>query len=417
MAAKWTIDNLNRLLILKAGITDIDVEVDLYSDWKEEYLLSDNTKFPPAMRAIGGDPITATQNAGATFFMINGWRIRPQEASHTLNITGNLFTDPAGDSVTVNTLGAFTVRVEMFVSNLVDSSVARLDLTQLLPAVFIDTVNGVPGTAIGIGTPTNPVDNITDARTIANRDNLMEYRFRGPLTLNADHVGWGFKGLSSEQTDILTLAGYNVAKSKFEGCDVQGSYSGLQTEFVNCQLTVISGLDGVCRECGLSGALTGQAGGTLWFDRCYSAVAGLNTPSFSCVANATLGFRSYSGGLLLKSHAATNTTTIEIDPGALTIDNTNTGGTIVVRGVGTLTDNSAGATINTVGFNPWSTILERLERIVRNRRILDQADGKLKVLDDASASVLLEALAWEDAAGTQAYRGQGVERTDRLETP
>ena len=131
MAAKWTIDNLNKLLILKSGVTSINVEQDLYSDWKEEYKLGVNSSFPPAMRSIGGDPVTLTQDAGATFFMINGWKIRPDEVNHTLNIEGNLFTDPAGASPYVPTVGAFNVFTISFVSNLIDAVVSSVDQTTL----------------------------------------------------------------------------------------------------------------------------------------------------------------------------------------------------------------------------------------------------------------------------------------------
>lgn len=109
MAAKWTYDPVNRLFILKSGVRDLDVKVDLYSDWKEEVLLSDNIKHPIAMRTTAGDPTSATDALGPVYFMLNGWRIRPDEADHTLTITGDLFTDPAGTDILVPTLGGFTV--------------------------------------------------------------------------------------------------------------------------------------------------------------------------------------------------------------------------------------------------------------------------------------------------------------------
>jgi hypothetical protein len=146
MAAKWTIDNLNKLFILKPGVTDIDVQVDLYSDWKEEYKLSNNSAFPIAMRTIGGDDVTATRTAGDTYFMVNGWRIRPQEANHTLNIDGNLFTDPPGFSPYVPTLGAFNVFAISFVSNLIDNVVSSIDqvtLAAIETAVTDMNLNGV----------------------------------------------------------------------------------------------------------------------------------------------------------------------------------------------------------------------------------------------------------------------------------
>jgi hypothetical protein len=82
--------------------------------------------------------------------------------------------------------------------------------------------------------------------------------------------------------------------------------------------------------------------------------------------------------------------------------------------------NSAGLIVVTQGSGLSTAQDERLlliEQILRNRRLTDQADGKLKILTDDDLAVLLEGLAFEDAAGTQAYRGRGVERVNRLESP
>jgi hypothetical protein len=44
-------------------------------------------------------------------FLRNGWRVRPQEANHTLNVSGGvLLVDGGGDPFT-NTVGSYTVRI------------------------------------------------------------------------------------------------------------------------------------------------------------------------------------------------------------------------------------------------------------------------------------------------------------------
>lgn len=116
-----TFDGPNSLIIVNPGVTELDVKIDLYSDWKEWTLLSDNGKYLPAFRSVGGDPISATRALGATFFLINGWRIRPDETDHRLIITGNIFTDPAGFSPVVPTVGDFNIVVEYSTSNLIDA--------------------------------------------------------------------------------------------------------------------------------------------------------------------------------------------------------------------------------------------------------------------------------------------------------
>ncbi len=104
-------DGVNKIIQVtlapSGGEVELDVKVDVYSDWKEWLLLSDNSKFAPAIRAVGGDPISGIQSLGSTFFLINGWRIRPYEANHRFTLNGNLYTDPSGFSPVIEqaTLG------------------------------------------------------------------------------------------------------------------------------------------------------------------------------------------------------------------------------------------------------------------------------------------------------------------------
>jgi hypothetical protein len=52
-------------------------------------------------------------------------------------------------------------------------------------------------------------------------------------------------------------------------------------------------------------------------------------------------------------------------------------------------------------------------KLLQNKQITDPATGKLRVYDD-NGGLLLEGSLFEDAAGSQAYRGQGAERRERL---
>lgn len=58
--------------------------------------------------------------------------------------------------------------------------------------------------------------------------------------------------------------------------------------------------------------------------------------------------------------------------------------------------------------------LALLVRLLRNRTVTDPAAGVVRVYADDNATVLAAADLWEDAAGTQRYRGQGADRRDRL---
>lgn len=148
MAGKVTFDWANLLIIVDFGITELDVEIDLYSDWKEDVKLSDNNKHPAAFRTIGGDPISPSENVGATFFLINGWKIRPHEADHTLVLNGNIFTDPSTNSPFVPTLGAFTVVMTTKVSSLVTGLKTMSSEVQLARKVLTNRLETNPSTGV-----------------------------------------------------------------------------------------------------------------------------------------------------------------------------------------------------------------------------------------------------------------------------
>ena len=129
---KFTVDGANKLFICNSGVYGFDVQIDLYSDWKEWYLEDNNTKYGEALRTVGGDPLVGGRYLGDTYFLINGWKIRPSEADQRLQIDGNIYSDD-GSGVVVQTTGNYNVLVENTVSNLVDSTVSDIS-----PTLFVD---------------------------------------------------------------------------------------------------------------------------------------------------------------------------------------------------------------------------------------------------------------------------------------
>ena len=115
-------DGPTKIITVNTAIIDIDVD-DVYSRWKDWVLLSDNSKFLEAISVVGGDPITGIRNLGATFFLENGWKLRPDEPNHTLTVNGNLFTRDES-SPFITTIGTFQVLINLNTSNLIDTIIA-----------------------------------------------------------------------------------------------------------------------------------------------------------------------------------------------------------------------------------------------------------------------------------------------------
>lgn len=111
-------DGPNKRINCLSGTTTLDM-VEVYSSWKEWMLLSDNAKYQFAFTVIGGDEIAPGEYLGRTFFLENGWKIKPQEASHVLTVIGNLYSRD-GLSPFVTTSGAYNVSIRSKFSNLID---------------------------------------------------------------------------------------------------------------------------------------------------------------------------------------------------------------------------------------------------------------------------------------------------------
>jgi len=100
---KAVFDGPNKIIYIADGVTEVDVQKDLYSAWKEWKINSPEsphgTNWAQAFTAIGGDPITDEQNVGITYFLENGWRIQPFSKPldpYVLTIKGNLYTRETG---------------------------------------------------------------------------------------------------------------------------------------------------------------------------------------------------------------------------------------------------------------------------------------------------------------------------------
>lgn len=108
----YSYDGPSKVITLTAGTTTVSVR-DAWSRWLDWYLTGDNSKYLPALNTVGGntiDPIAGTY-IPIFAFLQNGWKFKPQEADHTLNVgDGILLVDGGGDPF-LDTTGDYTVRI------------------------------------------------------------------------------------------------------------------------------------------------------------------------------------------------------------------------------------------------------------------------------------------------------------------
>lgn len=107
----YTFDGTNKLIILSTGTVSV-VLADLWSRWKD-WLLAGNAGEARALDTVGGEPIdpAAGTLVPLYLFLLNGWKIRPQEANHTLTVSGGTLLVSGGGDPFVDTVGAYRVRI------------------------------------------------------------------------------------------------------------------------------------------------------------------------------------------------------------------------------------------------------------------------------------------------------------------
>lgn len=353
---KFDVDTTNKLFIAKPGVTDVDVKIDLYSDAKEHWLaggVAMGFDFP--LRTVGGDPVTDTKNLGATFFLLHGWRIRPQEANHRLVLTGNLYTDPAGFSPIVSTIGSYSVIVEYSVSNLVDSTVAQLpEIQQAMyqDGVTFNQATGSAGTDYPIGTPQFPVNNLADAKTIGAARGLTRLLITGTATFGVGDTltGWDLIGTNTLKHHAHTTSGGVLTDCTFAYLHASGPVYG-QTKFEGCRIGNVSEFSGLMQSCVLeAGTTTLSTTATAEFIDC-SAGTSATIPSIDCGGTGQCVIRGFNGAFTFKNKTGGSLCAVDLNSGFVVVDSTCTGGSLTVRGIGAMTNNSTGTLVGAEGLN------------------------------------------------------------------
>ena len=163
-------DGPNKLVILSSSTLNLQ---GLWSEWKD-WLLAGNAQYALAFDTVGGEPIdpTAGTMVPLYLFVLNGWKIRPMEADHTLNVTNGTLVVSGGGDPFVSTLGDCTVRIRyqqpVQAIGYSTSGGAAVDYDQIAAAVVaamqtsptpfpsnVTHFNGNP--TVGSGTPADPV--------------------------------------------------------------------------------------------------------------------------------------------------------------------------------------------------------------------------------------------------------------------
>lgn len=345
-------------------VIDIDVQEDLYSQGKIDWVADSNLRkllFP--IRAVGGDDLPGSKKLGDTYFLAADWKIAPFENSHRLRVNGNFYSED-GTSPFNNTVGNYNLFLEQTVSSLVDSTVQQLEEIEFATfngGVTIDEVNGTLDLLTGLpGSPANPVKLLADANAIIIQRMLPKKVFVvGNLTINdaVSWVGYEFEGESPLKSTITILDAAIVMNCEFYQATITGILDG-NSQIENAVISNLDFVDGYIFNCALgpNPIILGTSTNANIFAS-FSTTPGTLTPTIDMNGTGILALRDYNGGILLRNYNGSDSHSVDLSSGQVKLDTaTITSGTFVVRGVGKLVD-ELGNVIPTGMWNGGVTII------------------------------------------------------------
>lgn len=356
------IDTSLKRIFLKLGVVEYHPVTDIYTEVRNLRRLSESLrKYPVMVTAEGNKPKGGGKYTARYAVFNNGYRVVPQDATHALYISGEQITDdgqsgPACIDTSPLSAGTnVTIHYEPPASELVraDAELAIITRAAYQGTVAVDVVHGVPGTAPGVGTDATPSNNIQDAMVIAANMGIEALEIHGTMTLTTgDNVsGMVIRGENAITTLLTIEPGANVTNCQFQDLILVNSVLDGYSYLKHCSVHVASGLEGYVELCMISGELSLSGTQNTYFVDCKSGCVGLGSvdlPVLNMAGSARhVAFRNFSGPIKITNSAdPTNTICFDVVSGAtVTLDSTCTAGTVSVRGIANIVNNS-GMTIN-----------------------------------------------------------------------
>ena len=195
-----------------------------------------------------------------------------------------------------------------------------------------------------------PVNNVADAITIAVQRGLTTLDIITSMTLtSADFSdGYTFRGDNRSIVTLTINSGANVTNCRFENLKIQGTLDG-DNVIIDCEVLDVTQINGFIINSGLEGTVTLGGSQLAYIVNCYSGVPGgglTQTPTINMGGTGQeLLIRNYNGGIKLTNRTGTDATSIDMNSGQVIVDSTVTAGTITIRGVCSVTDNSTGTAV------------------------------------------------------------------------
>lgn len=187
MATHLDYDMVNRVVYVTtaptAGELTLDVQVDIYSDMKEDWKNDANLgKFKfPLEEPVGGNVLTATKKISPYYFVKYGWSFRPYEQDHSLFLQNAALVLVGGGNPWIPTVGSYQVMIRDILAAdafTVGSGTAPPSAAEVAAAVWDSVISG-HDTASTFGRLINDLIKLTGHKVTKTGDVITIYEANG----------------------------------------------------------------------------------------------------------------------------------------------------------------------------------------------------------------------------------------------
>jgi hypothetical protein len=318
-------------------IRELDIDTLRYDlralEASEEGVVFDYTHNHVAPVSVGGVTLARVVE------IVNDYTITFEDGQYAVNIVGG--NSNIGDNVNVNQVSVRSANSAGLITN------TAIEFSSYSEGVTIDVTSGFAGTTFPIGTLQAPVNNLDDALLIAEVRGFGKLYIVGDFTFDATDNIDGFIIIGGDpQTDTITVTdGCSTVDTNFDNCKLTGTLNGAVT-IKDSVLGALYEVQGIIIRSIIAGNLMLTGLGDVTFLECYSGVPGTGTPEIDMGGSGRgLGIRGYNGGIKITNLTGNENISIDLVSGQIILDSTVTAGTIVTRGIGTLTNNSTGTAV------------------------------------------------------------------------
>ncbi len=340
-----------RIINIKAPTTNITIQ-DLYDTLmflQSQYFGIDE---PNIAGASGLEPLGGGVKVGLTMTLYDAFvKFEDRLVNTTCKIDG-------GNLVSQNTVTGEFYETPLAFSNNVNaiyttsSSATQADLeaiqySSFQNSVWVDTDTLTTGTLYPSGTREFPVNNIGDAVDIAHERGFDTIQLLNSVTIDGSYDLEKFRliGRNPNAVIIDILDEANVSELEIHNCCVKGTLDG-GTTLKECVTYDLRYVNGFITDCLLMGDLYLDGDEQVNVTDCSCGeVTGYQTIDMGGSGQDCV-FRNFNGKLIIKNlHDSENTASLFFNSGSCIIDSTVSSGTVEVRGVFDVEDNSTGDAI------------------------------------------------------------------------